>query len=334
MPVPTPDKTWDASRNNSISAQGSALATHRRVMRTIKNALITSSFTKEMTVWGSNNGAGTFGNNDGVDRWSADSNLVWAIAGSNHSWIVLTQNGINTNTALCIDLNNASDGTASFIVSPSAGFGSANGGADGTATARPTATDEIAVSALSWAGGQSDVAYVVHTFISTDGQCNRVVLYYNSLPVFCLLLDKPKGPVSGWTNPAIFMAVGSGSSAINMATLNRSSNFNSKAGATTITMSATASGSATGAASMDANLNQDAVAEELSGEWPLYPVGLYCYTSGARGPKGEVFDLWWGAVTLPDGTTYPQDASRKFVQFGDLVMVWDIAGTGIIPLLA
>src|SRR5512147_759035 len=51
-------------------------------------------------------GAGSFGNNDNVDRWVTSANLIWAAAASNHSWHVLQQTGIAAKFQICLDLSN------------------------------------------------------------------------------------------------------------------------------------------------------------------------------------------------------------------------------------
>src|SRR5512143_1676931 len=119
MAMPVATKTWEFLINQSWGGLGTVLADNRDLMLKIKNALINSGvFTSEMVVWGSNNGAGAFGNGDAVDRWAAAANLVWAAAGVNHSWMVLTQGGIHPRSAICIDLNNATSSNATIVISP------------------------------------------------------------------------------------------------------------------------------------------------------------------------------------------------------------------------
>jgi len=79
---------------------------------------------------------------------------------------------------------------------------------------------------------------------------------------------------------------------------------------------------------------QYGVRNELTNTWPMYPVGVAVGDSGRRGHQGMMTDMWMGAAGISnhnagnswwgvlDGETYPSDGSRKFVQFGNLIMPW------------
>ena len=73
------------------------------------------------SVWtclGSSNG--TTGALDGVDRWTSTftpANLVRALSGSPHSWIVLRNSTLGYD--ICLDMNSASDGTFGLIATKS-----------------------------------------------------------------------------------------------------------------------------------------------------------------------------------------------------------------------
>ena len=49
-----------------------------------------------------------------------------------------------------------------------------------------------------------------------------------------------------------------------------------------------------------------------------------------RGRHGEIADLWYGHITAANGDTYPNDATRQFAQFSDVVETWN----GTIPLVS
>jgi hypothetical protein len=59
------------------------------------------------------------------------------------------------------------------------------------------------------------------------------------------------------------------------------------------------------------------------GNFPMCPIGMFCDQAGARGRIGRLTDLWWGSVSASEGDHYPADASRQFVQVGDLILPWD-----------
>jgi hypothetical protein len=52
----------------------------------------------------------------------------------------------------------------------------------------------------------------------------------------------------------------------------------------------------------------------------LFAIGIASNTSTASGRHGVVYDLWWGINSYANGDTYPGDASRQFVQLGDLIV--------------
>lgn len=88
MSLPSLAKTWQFNANNSIAAQGTALADNRRLWRTLKDALIGFATNPWVMRYSCNSvTAGTAG--DGVDRLTADSNFVWANDTVAHTWYVL-----------------------------------------------------------------------------------------------------------------------------------------------------------------------------------------------------------------------------------------------------
>jgi len=65
------------------------------------------------------------------------------------------------------------------------------------------------------------------------------------------------------------------------------------------------------------------VPNELSGEWPLAPVGIAVNTPQYRGRMGMLPDIWWSSTALSAGHTFPNSTSRDFIQVGDLVLPWN-----------
>ena len=114
--------------NQQILAQGSALATAKRLVRLEKNGML-SFASNPFTVKASCNGttAGSLttpAGGDLVDRWAADSDLNWNTAGSAKSWIVLKSTAFLSSFEYLLDLsgNDANGARRTIYCSPSAGF--------------------------------------------------------------------------------------------------------------------------------------------------------------------------------------------------------------------
>lgn len=323
MPLPTLDKTWQPSTNNAVAALGTPLATNRRILRTIKNLLLAFALNGWTTRYSCNSAvAGAAG--DGVDRWAADADLVWNAAGSAHSWYVLQQAGVGATFQVLISLEgaSASGSLLTCYISPSAGF------TGGSTTARPTATDEVVVlNNANWGGtGTADSNVIIDALQSTDGQCTRVVVCRLSAATTFMLFDRPKNPVTGWANPCVGVWLGRDaanafiySDLIGVALVKlRLGTTSTGAFCTQEAFGATFIGSA----AVGAN--------EVSGDFPMLPVGIWCNNAPVRGRQGEFFDLWMGYNSLAVGDTYPNDATRQFAQFGAPIVPWD----GTLPVVA
>lgn len=316
MALPTLVKTWQHNVNNQITAQGTALADNRKLLRSIKNAMIgfgTNPWTVRYSCDSSS--AGSAG--DGVDKWAADSNLVWAAAGSAHSWIVLRQTGIATNFELLLSCEGAAAGgnVLTIVVSPSAAF------TGGSTTARPTATDEIVlINGASWSGISSDISSRWSVQQSTDGQSTRVIICASGAPTAYWLLEKPANPTTGWSNPSVFAAVAS-SPTIAALTSTATPPWRMRSGSTTGNVTANVEGNNNALLPSDATVGN--IANEIDSGWPMFPIGFACYTTGIRGRHGSINDLWMGSSSVASGDTYPGDASNQFAQFGILIFPWN-----------
>lgn len=320
MPVPSLAKTWQFNVNQAFVALGSALADNRRILRLhIKDALVGMALLPWTVRYSCDSvTAGTAG--DAVDRWDSDADLVWANAGSAHSWIVLRQTGVGATFELLISLENssASGNTLTLVVSPSAAF------TGGTTTARPTATDEdVRLSSATWGGvASSDQNAKVHVMVSTDGQCSRVIVCTAGFAQTFWLFDKAQNPVTGWTAPSVAIALGaSGSTVLTYANLNTTASAGGR-GVSNMTMFL--SGEAANSSLIGV---LQAFVNDLDSGHNMGPIGLLSATTSNRGRHGSLFDLWWGPQVVADGDTY---GTKTFVQFGDVIFPWD----GSTPLLA
>jgi hypothetical protein len=325
MPLPVLSKTYAFDVNNIVVASGVPLTDRRTAMKDIKDALKTLGSNPWVVDHSCNSvTAGAAG--DGNDRWSAITDLVWNNAGSAHSWIVLKQTGISANFQICIDLNSSvTSHPISITVSPSSGF------SGGTTTNRPTAADEISISsARNWAvSAAGSIQFVWHLIVSSDGQVTRLVLCSSNAAHNIIVFEKAANPVTGWANPwfAYHANANSGVECLNASSAtDLNPGFIIGYGASSMLMGYTVESGFDGVLS-----NQLTTANDLSGEWPLFPLGLACtVTVGSRGRHGSVFDLWLGSTTPPTGDCYPGDSSRQFAHFGDLVFPWN----GTNPVIA
>ncbi len=336
MALPTLAKSWqfgpaNAYINQAIAASGTILTTNRNMLLAIKNSLVGMS-TLPWQIRGSSNGGGnTIGTHYDVviasgaagpatDRWVTNANLIWAAAGTAHSWVVLRQTGVSATFEVLISCEAAStNGSLLTIYASSLGF------SGGTGLARPTAADETTVLAgTSWGGrNAADGAFKLHVEQSTDGQCTRIQLYSASLCCGFILLDKPRAPVTNWSNP--FAAMWLSTADNPLANMPVAANMYSAApvvgrgpiGNMTMFMTAEAKN----------NINIQAAGiqrpNDISGEYYMPGVGLYSDTALQSGQHGYLYDLWWANTVLTEGSGFPATGSTgQFRVVGDLVIAW------------
>lgn len=327
MPAPSLSKTWQFNVNQYIKTNGSFTSTAARLIRAIKDSLIGFSLSPWQTVAscgdstvGANLVAGSvvLGVGDGIDRWTNDGYIIWAAPGSNHSWYILKQTGINNTFQVCIDCVSAYD-AISIVISPGGLF---NGG---SRTNRPTASDELVIlNGVSTTWGMSSGSFVntaLHVMQSTDGYCTRIILMSSCTPVGYISFEVPAFPVTGWTNPVIVTTKGSGTNG---------NIFNpSNIGSATMSVGNSPRGGLMAlAASCD---NHGGIrfaysayqSNSFSGEYPVFPVIIHSTTTGSIGTHGMFSDLWFGMSSLQLCMYYPDNTSRQFVQIGNLVFPWD-----------
>ena len=313
MSLPTLVKTYQFNVNNSTAAQGSALADNRQQLINIVNAMTGFANNPWVVDYScSSTTAGTKG--DGVNRWTTQANLVWNNAGSAHSWIVLKQNGWATGAELLISLSNAS-GTGNVLTtkfSPSSGF------TGGSTTADPTATDAVAIlTNATWTTVGSDLAYRWSVIQSTDG-ANTIVMGASSGSVAHIWFFQPPA-----NTPSAFpLAMMISGNATGTGTINNSI----KALVNGVNPTTWAVGMEGANISANVLLPNDTnignIANEVTGNWPMIPLGLWCLSVGARGRQGTLVDLWYGSTSIATGDGYPS-TGNQFVQLGVLIVPWN-----------
>lgn len=334
MGLPTLNKTHQFRPNVAVPAQGSALASNRRILRLIKDALTTTTSWVDDTntpvvpsnMWTVRYScdsvtAGTVG--DGVDRWAADSNLVWANAGSAHSWIVLRQAAINSTFEILISCEGISvnGNILTIYKSPSAAF------SGGTATARPTAVDEqVVLNNTAWGGaGSIDTSTVFHVMKASDGQLWRIISCVANAPNTLWIFDKAASLIGGsWANPCVSLAIGSANtnvcSVANIATAG-SAPFAGR-GVSAMTLWGTIEAYKSTPSVLNSAQNSP---NDLSGTYPFLGIGLVSETASNRGKHGYLIDIWWGLQSVNTGDNYPDAGSPpnyQFAQFGHLIFPW------------
>jgi hypothetical protein len=327
MALPTLEKTWQYTVNQLSITTGTALGDARKITRAIKDALLALA-SNPYTVIGSSDSVTS--NMSGTDLWDSDTDLVYAAAnGTAHSWIVLEQDAINASTQILISLvgnTNTNGAFASIYLSPSVGFGTANGGTDGSNVNRPTATDEILINvptngyltgSTSTAGRAGD--WVYHFMTSPDGQCTRILIRQPGTAFTAFfVLDKPRTPVSSWTSPVVSMWHSNTTNATAYADLLVLAKLKGRANAASMDLFITSEGWA----NLAGGQNLTGI-NEIQSEWELFQAGLASATVGNRGRHGSLFDLYWCSSSLTEGDSFPSDGTRQFTSVGDLVVPWN-----------
>lgn len=342
MPLPTLEKTWHFATRQIVTT-GTQLDDLRSVLRWVKDQMKALG-SNPWTVDHSCNSVTAGAPGDGVDRWSADSNLVFAAAGVAHSWIVLKQTGIGASFQLLIDLGVSTDPRDIHIFfSWSAGF------TGGTTTARPTATDECAIHTFTndnWIAGSANSFFGV-VAQSGDGQCTRFWLIAGGAsgaecwPVTMWLFDRPKNTPAGWTETFIglmFPPQLPGGNCVEASSLmSGTPRARARVGSINAVPVFLITDVWTGTATL--NITEPTPCDnDFSGDRFLTPVSLASETPGTRGCLGVLYDLWFqpygtnstgGGTTTQWGSTYPDDLTYQLVSLGVFVHPWN----GTLPYL-
>ena len=330
MTLPVLGKTWQFVPNFAIAATGTALGTNRTILKAIKDFLTTDA-----AEWVDNTNVATTAANlwtvryscdsvaagaagDGVDRWDAITDLVWANPASAHSWIVLRNAAIGSTAEMLISCegSSANGSNLTIVMSPSAAF------TGGTTTARPTATDEIIVlNSTAWGGvASSDTSVKVHVLKSTDGEVWRVLVCNTAQANTSWIVEKAAASASAtWTNRMVMYTQGANAatSTLTNALLNTAANFNAR-GASTMTLYM--AGMAYAGAQANVGIT---TANDLSSAWPFLPHQIMSATASNRGSHGYLNDIWFGSTTVVTGSTYPTTGTQhQFVQLGSLIFPW------------
>jgi hypothetical protein len=234
---------------------------------------------------------------------------------------VLEQSALATHFQICIDFNTATSGYGTLVISPAAGF------SGGSTTARPTATDEhVALSISQYLPptvSSTPFQTVLNVSMSSDGQCTRIWTYKDNQITQLAMFEKLQDPVTGFTNPNVWYWAGNNTSCAAYASMYQNTIY-FRQGSTNYGGGMTQEWSYQAGGGNYVTSLFASIPNEVSNEWLLSCPGFMCGTTGARGRHGRFFDLWLGSTGQPDGTCYPGDGSRQFIQVGNqLVLPWN-----------
>jgi hypothetical protein len=289
MGLPTITKTWQYNINQRIAG---ASTQAKDVLLAIVNSLLgfgSNPWTVRYSSASTGPTTGTAG--DGVNYWTNAAALVYAAAnGSAHSWIVLKQTNIASNLQILIDLSGSTTtSNANIYVSANAGF------TGGSSTNRPTATDEQEITPqAAWGpAGSTTKSKLVHAVQSTDGECTRVFVCghdTNNRAVVgsVWILDKINSPRAEITYPYACCVYGADSDVTTTAIFNNAARI-----ATRLSVNSLCYITAEGVYSR-ALLDNQRFPDDISGAYPLSPMGLFSKTASATGRYGLLYDMWWG----------------------------------------
>lgn len=339
MSLPTLAKSWYFQVNQQISAQTSLAVTNARALRTIKDALLglgswtdnaggTVTPSNNWTVVGSSNGS--VAALDGVDRWASDTDITWMGSGASaHSWMILKQTAIGSNFQFLINCRGDDTGSRSSFIeicySPNAGF------TGGSTSARPTATDEIVPAFIAaWGPPNANASYRVHILRSSDGKNFRIFLCRSSFVVGFWSIEAAGSPVTGWTYPFFVGMRGTqttpaSATVVSYANYCSAATMQSKGPTATMLLYLTSECVRSGTVPVGERMS---AINDLSGSVPFLPMGLYSDVASNQGRIGVVNDMWWGLPNLSEATTYPNDGTRQFCQFGHTIQPWN----GTVPI--
>lgn len=311
MTVPTKAKVWNLIAKSIYDSNVDI--GNRKTLFEIKDALVTGTGAWEVIASSDKNTCKNIGDPN-PDLWIDYEDLVWAIPGSAHSWIVLKQIGMgapDNNFQMLIDCRYASNTTENIeiLVAQKNGFTGV-----GTITNRPTATDEQQILAGNWGASSVNYTHGINVLKTSDGSCTRVVNTYNGAVYKTWFFDTPKNPISWWANPYLASIITGPSVAL----LINAANFKTRIDGMNVNLCLS------GEVSINELLTEDSLfqAPDYNGEWLIMPMGVVSCEVLRKGRIGEVFDLWWIPVNWPTGLYLSGSGDRDFVSIYNALFAW------------
>lgn len=352
MTAPAHEKTWEFSVNNREVADGTTPVDNRDFYGNVKSMLYNI---KEAMI-----GNGSYTDKDGAaiggltvpwlvdqssdqvtadftDNWGAPSDLRSTTRGSAiaHSWIALTMQqlaGQQMHVLWNHEGFSGNDGAVMdcYIAVDDAPFGG------GTITARPSAgAAELILCEGNTSGlkhnfgaGQtiahSGREFVWHFMQSSDGECCRILICHQGVPIAIWLFDTVKNPSAGWFTPFVaFMGQVADSNTtpvMKMTTFYDAANVGTLNGFVPFGAHLTSSSWKNTAQSRIYSHRN-----EVTKKYDWSQIGVSSGDSGFVGRHGILYDMFWGPVqpTGKQGGYYPDTGERQWIQFGDIVVPWN-----------
>lgn len=319
MTMPAKIKTWTHNANNRVTYTA-FLDVHQQQWQGWKENLKLGA---GVTVKGSSDNVTAA--LDGTDR--INTAVKWVRGSSTtvtHSWVLLHYANIGTGIDVLFDYAGSTDESMRICVSPTSAYA-----INGTNSRySPTAADEVIVygsttvgatlgstatsgdriwTAANASDGKAFIllaaragAWVSHVIL--EEVVSAVVAPATFSPAWIATAGTTAPAISGWHNGTVWKTKANGV------------NLGGTAGCST-SMEATSSGTIPSVYS--------SVLELQNSQWPVMALGLWSTVAGARGKLCNLIDIHAGNVSAADGDTYPNDATRTHVAFGDFVLVWD-----------
>ncbi len=276
-------------------------------------------------------GAGTTGKGsgmDGIDRWVRSADLQTSTSGvGNRSWFV-AQNEVSGAELCFFQYTNSTSSEferIELVCSPNNGF------TGGSATARPTATDEsiLLANSIDWCGKTDVVSppWRIHVAQTTDGYDLHLWLHTlvdETLFIFSRIPTGVQGDsVKPWNGTRNVMGARNN--------MDVASWSDTAAAYACIDKDASAGGPFKPAFKLQTDLCNNsplptqlkALRNEVSGEYQVYPIGLFTATTSVRGRHGRMPDMFFvgdgGSAGMPMGARM---ASNAWVRVGDFLLPW------------
>jgi hypothetical protein len=323
MALPTLSKTWIFKSNHYLPTGTDINTCWANILFDIKQSLTTVSGWTDSTgsaavnanpwtVTSSSNGGGGVASLG--DNWGSAANV--ALANPQFPWVVLRQPAINPlfeiafggYTGTTVLYNNY------VYVSHKLGFAQTGLVTTDYPATRGDRWSLLGLGPIDGVGNYHDLT--LHYMMSTDGECTRVFGAYANTVALTWMFEKPKNPVTGWTNPALAMAIAGYPSFTNLYT---AANLTSR-GPNNEAMTLYGSSEGYAAGALGQNLY---MANQITGEWPLNPIGLVCNTPGCKGRVGELYDMWYASGRMSLGDSLPVTGERQFMVFPNVFVPWN-----------
>jgi hypothetical protein len=339
MGTATNTKTWVIDSNNEINT-GDASDDNATALLALKDFLVAAGGVVRRS-----SDASSVSDSD---LWTDISKIVWTITGA-RSWIVIRLDTavFGPSLDLLIECKWGSTvyvGSLVVSITPE-GYDISTG----TTSAVPSTITGTAAALEPYGSGTYNSVFLPKTTVkkiwnsakSDDGECMR--FWVMSASVCCTYIEfsKYKNPGSTLAEDDQWYACWYGNneaSAANAATYVKMYT-NSEAyfcgyikGTSAYTLNT--SGECTNANTSPAPNIYVAVPNPQDDDaYPLLPIGLWSEsnTSYAYGRHGEMFDIWWAPSNLTNGSTFPADGSKTYIELGNCIVVpWD----GSSPVIA